>query len=189
MIKNHKLINIAEIISGYSLRASVSEFPLGDIFFLQSGNIQKNMIIELKNDQKLDFKDLKTKAFTKINDILLGSKGNPAIGFVESDDKILVSSSIYIIRVIDKTVLPKYLAIYLDSTRGHNKLNKITLGGYIKGISKTNLEELNIPIPPVDIQNRIVSLYENIIKQKGLLEKRSTINNEILDSIFNHLTF
>jgi len=189
MIKNQKLKNIAEIISGYSFRASVSDYPQGDIFFLQSRNLLANMSLDLNTNQKLDFKDVKTKAFTKRNDILLGSKGNHTIGYVENDYKILVSSSIYIIRVSNQTVLPRFLAIYLDSTKGHNELSKITLGGYIKGISKTNLEELQIPIPSMDIQKKMISLYDNIVKQKALLEMKSTIYNEILDSIINNLTF
>lgn len=189
MIKSQEIKNIADIISGYSFRASVSDYPLGDTFLLQSGNIQEDMTLELKKDFKLDFKELKTKAFTKRNDILLGSKGNPSVGYVETDDKILVSSSIYILRVNDQTVLPKYLAVYLDSTKGRKELNKITLGGYIKGISKTNLEELKIPIPSVEIQKNVISLYENIAKQKGFLERKTKINNEILDYMVNQLTF
>lgn len=189
MIKNQKLKNIAEIISGYSFRVSVFDYPLGDTIFLQSRNLLKNMTLDLNTDLRLDFKGVKTKAFTKRNDILLGSKGNPTVGYVESDDKILVSSSIYIIRVNDQAVLPKFLAIYLDSTKGHNELNKITLGGYIKGISKTNLEELEIPIPSKDIQKKMISLYINIVKQKAFLERKSTIYDEISDSIVNHLIF
>jgi len=189
MIKNQKLKNIAEIISGYSFRVSVFDYPLGDTIFLQSRNLLENMTLDLSTDLRLDFKGVKTKAFTKRNDILLGSKGNPTVGYVESDDKILISSSIYIIRISNQTVLPKFLAIYLDSTKGHNELSKITLGGYIKGISKTNLEELQIPIPSMDIQKKMVSLYDNIVKQKVFLERKSTINDKILDSIVNHLTF
>lgn len=189
MINNQKLKNIAEIISGYSFRVSVFDYPLGDTIFLQSKNLLKNMTLDLNIDLRLDFKNVKTKAFTKRNDILLGSKGNPTVGYVDTNDKILVSSSIYIIRVNDQAVLPKYLAIYLDSTKGHNELSKITLGGYIKGISKTNLEELQIPIPSMDIQKKMVSLYDNIVKQKVFLERKSTINDKILDSIVNHLTF
>lgn len=189
MIKNQKLKNIAEIISGYSLRGSASTYPAGDIFFLQSRNLLGNLHLDLNTDLLLDFKDVKTKAFTKSRDVLLGNKGNPTIGYVNTDDKILVSSSIYIIRVNNQMVLPKYLAIYLDSMKGKIELNKITLGGYIKGISKTNLEEFEIPIPAKDIQERIVYLYDNIIKQKELLGKKSSINNKILNSIINNLTF
>lgn len=189
MMKNCKLKNIAEIISGYSFRFSLSDITLGDTFVLQSGDIREDMTLELNSNQKLDLKDIKTKAFTETNDILLGSKGNPTVGYVESDDKILISSSMYIIRVKDDTVLPKYLAIYFNSPNGQRELNKVSLGGYIKGISKTNLETLTIPIPSKDIQEKIILLHDNIVKQKGLLERKLTINKEVLNCVVNNLTF
>ncbi len=189
MIKNRNLKNIANIISGYSFRSASSIFPPGDTFILQSRDLRNDMTLDLHNELTFNVGDIKTKAFTEINDILVGSKGNPTIGYVERDEKILVSSSMYIIRVTDKTVLPKYLAIYLNSLNGQRELNKITLGGYIKGISKTNLETLVVPIPSKEIQEKIISLHDNIVKQKRLLGRKSEINREILDYTLDHLSF
>jgi len=189
MIKNHALKSIAEIISGYSFRSATSNFPSGNTFILQSRSIRNDMSLDLHNGLSFNVGDIKTKAFTEINDVLVGSKGNPTIGYVESDEKILVSSSMYIIRVTDDAVLPKYLAIYFNSSNGQRELNRITLGGYIKGISKTNLEVLAIPIPSKEIQEKIVSLHDNIVKQKGLLDRRSEIDSKILDYTLDHLSF
>jgi restriction endonuclease S subunit len=190
MNENKRLKDIAEIISGYSFRTSVSDLPSGDTFILQSRDINDNLILALDEVSKFDLGQINTKAFAKIKDVLLGSKGNPTIGYVENDEKILVSSSIYIIRVKANYLIPKYLAIYLNSSKGRRELNKITLGGYIKGISKKNLEELMIPIPSKDIQHKIVSLHDNIIKQKELIKRKSEINNQFLDyTIEDHLNF
>jgi type I restriction enzyme S subunit len=189
MIINYKLKSVSEIFSGYSFRTSVTDLPLGNIFVLQSGNICDDMSLDLQEEFKLDVGDIQTKAFANRDDILIGSKGNPTIGFVESDDQILVSSSMYIIRVKEDTILPKYLAIFLHSMRGQREINKITLGGYIKGISKKHLEKLVVPVPPMDIQEKVVFLYDNIINQNRFLKRKSKINNEILDYVVNHLSY
>jgi type I restriction enzyme S subunit len=189
MIKKYKLNDISRIISGYSFRSSVSSLSAGETFVIQLKDVCDDMSLDLDNVQKINSRDIETFAHAVQNDILLASKGKQTVGYVDTTEDLLVSSSLYIIRVESDILLSKYLAIYFKSIKGQRELNKISLGGYIKGISKKHLERMTIPVPPIDIQENIILLYDNISEQNRLLERKTKINKETVDYVINKLIF
>lgn len=187
MIRNDKLKNIAEVLSGYSFKGSVDNYLPGNTYVLQAKDIAENLSLELSEDRKISLKGINSKAITQKDDVIVVCKGNPSVGIVSTNDQILISSSLYIIRITNDNILPKFLAIYLNSSKGQKELNKISLGAYIKGISRQNLEELTIPIPDIQTQQLVISLFDNITGQKNHLERKIAINDEILDYTIDKL--
>ena len=58
----------------------------------------------------------------------------------------------------------RFIAYYLRSSEGKAKLKKITTGGTIKHILASSMKKFMIPIPPLDVQNRIVNVLDNFEK-------------------------
>lgn len=187
MDQRSELGNIAKVLSGYSFKGSVDNFPSGDTYVLQAKDIAEDLSIELNENRKISLKDIGSKATTHKNDVIIVCKGNPSIAIISSNDPILISSSLYIIRVTNNSIIPKFLAIYLNSSKGQRELDRISLGAYIKGISRQNLENLVVPVPNIQTQQLVISLFENITKQKSQLGRRMAINDEILNYTINKL--
>lgn len=185
--KKNKLKNIAKILSGYSFKGSVDKLPPGDTYVIQAKDITKNLSIKLNKDRKISLKDINSQAITQKDDVIVVCKGNPSVGIVSSNAQTLVSSSLYIIRATNDYIIPKFLAIYLNSSKGQKELDKISLGAYIKGISRQNLEELMIPVPSIKTQRLVISLFDNMTKQKDHLERKILINDELLNYTINKL--
>ncbi len=58
----------------------------------------------------------------------------------------------------------RFVMHYLRSTEGKSKLKKITTGGTVKHILASNMKKFMIPVPPLDVQNRIVKVLDNFEK-------------------------
>ena len=55
----------------------------------------------------------------------------------------------------------KYIVHYLHSSEGKKKLDSITTGGTLKHILASKIKEVVVPLPSLDVQNRIVTVLDN----------------------------
>lgn len=121
--------------------------------------------IDLKNCKKISKKDyenlVKNGCKPIKNDILFSKDGTVGkVAFVDFSDDFVVLSSLAILTPNSKNIFPKYLYIILQSP-------KITLNalGMMKGIAirrviLRDLKTLEIPLPPLEVQQRIVDRIE-----------------------------
>ena len=58
----------------------------------------------------------------------------------------------------------RFVMHYLRSTEGKAGLKKITTGETVKHILASNMKKFMIPVPPLDVQNRIVNVLDNFEK-------------------------
>ena len=58
----------------------------------------------------------------------------------------------------------RFVMHYLRSSEGRAKLKKITTGGTVKHILASSMKKFMIPVPPLDVQNRIVNVLDNFEK-------------------------
>ncbi len=188
-----KFSEIAEISSGYAFRGSIENDANGDILVLQAKNILANQdILDTSGLLTISDKTLRAPYFLERNDIVLVSRGAGVGSFrasIFSADapNVMPSSSLHIIRVKDVTVLPKYLRFYLNSPEGQKELSQIVTGATIQSILVSNLQNLEIPIPPVQTQKSIIALYENIFSQERILKRKQEIQRTIVNSTFTNL--
>ena len=92
----------------------------------------------------------------------------------------------YIITSKDKTkLLPKFLYYFFDSYI--NILRSQTVGGVIKYIKLENLTEINIFVPDITIQYKIINIFDNL--NNAITSKKEQINayDELVKSRFIEL--
>ncbi|MBU1200653.1 restriction endonuclease subunit S [Patescibacteria group bacterium] len=184
---NKPLKDIANIISGYTFRKAIGPENVGYQLILQSKNIKNESIISDKDLTKISFKTTRTNSFAKNNDVVISSRGSFRSAVIKSTKKILASSSVYILHITDNQILPEFLSLYLNSSRGNKNLQNITTGSTIKSILKNDLESLKIPIPPFSTQKNLIKLSQNQINQAKLLGDKLTINSNILEGALYQL--
>lgn len=187
-----KLSQIADISSGYTFRGPIENDPKGDIFVLQAKNISPNQeVVETGDLTLFSGKSLRTPYFLQYNDILLVSRGSGAGSFrsavfASNEMRVMPSSSVHVIRIKDVTALPKYVCLYLNSTDGQKALSQIVTGAsYIQSILVKNLNDFEIPLPPVHTQKSIIALQENITEQERIHKRKQEIQKTIINASFN----
>ena len=80
------------------------------------------------------------------------------------------------IKINQKVAFSVYLEQYFKSDLGQLSLKTLLSGNYIKRINKTDLSELMIPLPPLNVQKEIITSYK-------LLDDVSTVINNLEDDL------
>ena len=55
----------------------------------------------------------------------------------------------------------KYIVYYFHSREGKKKLNAITTGGTVKHILASKMKRVIVPVPPLEVQDRLVDVLDN----------------------------
>lgn len=180
----HKFLReICEIRSGYTMRQSIDQYVSGEIKVIHAKHLADINGLTLPTINKLS-----SDHYLVDGDILLSAKGSfVAIVFNKSIGKAVATSSIMILRPKNNSISPEYVVTYLNSAVGQSSLKQISSGAYIKTLTKSELENLEIPIPSLDIQEIIVKLSKNISNQKIISNKKGEAQQRLLNSILNEV--
>ncbi len=189
-----KILQFAKVINGYTFRGAIKTAINKEIFVLQAKDIVQGQ--NISNADKLTpiaFKGTRTTSFLQKNDVVIVSRGTGAGSFrsaiFASDENVIASSSLLILRIKMKEVLPEYISLYLNSTEGQNKILETVVGSYIHAISRKKFEkEIEIPIPSLDKQKSLINLNQNIQQQELIHERKKFLKQQIINASLKKLT-
>jgi len=169
-----KINHICEIIGGGTPSRKNPEYFNGDTVWLTPTEIPKNSVVKISDSrEKITERGLQ-KSSAKIipkNSVLLTSRAS--IGYVAIAGTDLTTNQGFASFVCSNAVHNFYLAHWLTSKK--NLLKKEATGTTFKEISKSKLRMLDILLPPLNEQRRIVSRLESIFSRidacRGELER------------------
>ena len=118
----------------------------------------------------------KQEKFCIKNNVFLISKiGNPPYKFVVAqipeNRKIIASGNFAIIEVNEKKLNPWYLAAFFTTDIGVKVLKKAYIGVNFSSLSIKKLEDIAIPFPSIEEQNRIAQRYIDAITEIKNMKK------------------
>ena len=145
------------------------------IFYASAKDIQDNQLSkELKHLKSLD--DNLEGIVLKEEDILLvmAITGSLKVACIEKLEgrKIIPASNIYIIRLDRSKILPTYFKMLLETEQAMKNFDAFSSGMGIRSISVEYLNKLQIPLPPLEVQNKMVTKYKQIEDESGQLKER-----------------
>lgn len=127
------------------------------------------------------YNDIKSKYGVPMpGDMLLTSVGTIGIPYIvrQEDHFYFKDGNLTWFRNFDGSLLSKFLCYWIGSKEGYGVLNNTTIGSSQKALTIASLKQIECPLPPVEIQERVVdilSAYDNLIennqKQIKLLEE------------------
>lgn len=175
------LKDIAQITSGFSFRGALPVQEQGAIRVIQTKNITPELeITENSLLARVDSQSIGATLPVCKGDVLLatrsiGSGGFKATTCGELEGQVITSSSVCIIRLNTEKILPQYLAIYLNSSTGQEVLGHYATGAAVQLLLLRNIREIEIPIPPLEVQQSLIDLLQNTRTQKRLLERQKEL--------------
>lgn len=188
-MQDKKIIKyISRIQAGYTFRTALKTEESGNIFVIQAKDVINDLCINDSKLIKINHQLLKSNAIIKKNDVLFSVRGKfRASVYGGNLDNIIASSSVYILRVTDKNIIPEYLAIYLNSISGQKEVYKSLTGGAIKTILRKDLENISVAIPDLNKQKIIINLYKNNIALQEKLDLKKVIINNISEKAISKI--
>lgn len=178
-MKKIKLKDISKVLSGVYLRPS----PSGDIAYLQVSDLQEASLE--KNTLKVDFVPKLSRYLLQKGDILFAGKGTKYLcQTFNLNIQAVPSTTLYIIRPDRERVLPEYLCWFLNLPQTESIVRATQVGSSMPLIHKSSLEELEIPIPDLSTQFRVLQVAALQQQEQQLLttiaEKRVQVTNQLL---------
>lgn len=122
--------------------------------------------------------------FLSSGDLLFAAKGNNnfCAVFHELAYPAVASSSFLILRIKKSNVaLPEYVCWYINLDTTLRYLRAEAKGTGIPSISKTTLEELHIPVPPIETQRKIIEIAKLQAIAQHLQNKIKTKHKQIIE--------
>ena len=179
-----KISEIAEVVSGVYLLTA----PYGEVAYLQIKDLlsespektASKVILSPKNERYLLAK----------GDLLFAGKGTTYLCKVfDLDIPAIASTTLYIIRLTSKDILPDYLCWYLNQPSMMAMMKTQQVGTGTPLIHKQVVEDFEIPVPNTDSQRQIVELAKLQAREKELYQaiakKRQLITNQLIMNKLN----
>lgn len=163
----------------------------GSVKYLLSSHFDNSFKPSHFEESYIDLSEKSERFLLKPNDVILAGKGQRifAWAYQESFGITVASSIFYMISTNPNEVLGEYLAYYLNSDKIQAKLQQIGAGSQITSIPKRELEQVEIIIPPIEQQQKIVALAKllekNIELSKEIIEKKKTLKRGLINKMIN----
>lgn len=165
--------------------------------FIRIGNLDHNTIdLDLRDSQKVSLPKTTEGMRTRVlkNDILVSITADVGmIGLVsENIGEAYINQHISLARPVD-LINAKYLAWFLASQSGQKQLKDLQRGATKMGLGLNDIKSINVPLPPLQEQNKIVMEIERqltiAISQYGFLDQScnriSRLRQSILEESFS----
>ena len=175
-----KLKNLAVIRAGYQFRGRVQHDPNGKVRVLQIRDFTEDRTLRLDDLVRVNLPAEATASEVKSGDVLFLSRGHKLWATtIEADLPSAVASGYFFIVRPHPTVRPRYLAWYMGQSEFQSALRPVHRGSHIPLVSRVDFEELEIEVPPVEVQDRIVALDGLAKREQSLIrtiaEKRASL--------------
>lgn len=133
-------------------------------------NMKSNFLTldNASNINREDYENLvKNGCKPELNDVLLSKDGTigKTMIFKQDQHKIVLLSSIAIIRVDNNLILPEYLKYYLENPSTLQKLTGMKSGSAIKRIVLRDINNLSLVLPTIKEQEKIVEILSSVDEQ------------------------
>lgn len=173
---------IKSINNGFDFR----DYKDDGIPYIKVANVKQGEF-DFSKIQYIDFSsdEITKNIQLKRGNILLTRKGTYGNALsLDKDYDYVISSEVFYIELKTDLIDSKYLEIFFNSNIGQKQFNRVSIGAIMGSLSQEALKTLKIPLPPKDIQQQIIDLYQIAYTQKQQKEVQA---KELLASIDAYL--
>jgi hypothetical protein len=178
---------LGELVSiqmGHSFRAGVQPDSAGAVGVIQMKDLGDDRVVDLPALVRVSM-DVRPGLRVHEGDIIFRSRGDRATCAIVAAEPgcTIVAAPLLLLRVADERVLPAYLNWFINQPPAQAHLARRAEGSNVKMITKRVLEELEIEIPPLERQRRIVELAGLSARQRILEDDLDSLRARLQSGI------
>ena len=177
--------NISEIQVGYQSRGGIRAHPDGSHLLLQARDFNNLHQVDWSNLTRFTPTGSTTKSEIQPGDVLFLAKGqdNFACPVNCVTNHVLAANSFYILRPDQATILPDYLAWWLNQAPAQEYIQLNRSGSSLPFLSVSALSRLEVPIPYFEMQRKIGELELLRKKEADLLDLYLTKKSALIKTV------
>ena len=182
MIKALKYI--ASIQTGLTFRTRLEHSPEGNVLVIQMKDFGADNRIDCDNLTLIEMQNLKERQMVQIDDLIFRSRGfrNSAALIDREVKDTTLAAPLLRVRVRDASVLPAYLCWFINSPVSQSFLQRHATGTAMRMVGKKALDALEVQIPSITTQQRIIELSRLAEREQILLASLSEKRKQLTDS-------
>lgn len=192
-----KFLTLPELVA--SEKNSLTAGPFGTIFKAKDFREEGIPIIQLRHvtskgylpEKKMTYMDL--EVFEQVHkpykvekgDLLITKLGDPpgVACIYEADETAMVTPDVVKASLNEGIVVPNYLVALYNSSYMRSRLSEITKGGTRPRVTLNEFYKLKLPIPPKDMQEKIVNAYVSKMRVSSELSSKNIRIEDIKSTI------
>ncbi len=181
-----KLNTIANIISGVNYNHHGKKVFGDTIAYLQAKDFNEQVLIRT-NIIQISKNSVNNKLLISKNDVLFVAKGtrNYSVIYKGEAGSALAASTFFVIKLKNENVLPEYLSWYLNQKPAQEYIKQQSVGALTPSINKKQFGEMEIPVPALELQKKIVAVDSLRKKEKILINAINTKKDILIEYILN----
>ncbi|QXP87475.1 restriction endonuclease subunit S [Methylococcus capsulatus] len=179
------LATIAEVRMGYSFRSRLEADAQGDVAVIQMKDIDDANLLHPEGLVRVQMPDLKDRHLVQAGDLLFRSRGatNSAALVGGGLGRAVLAAPMLLLRPKTEVVEPAYLQWFINHPSTQATLAAQAAGTSVKMIGKGALDQLEVVLPPLEKQRRIVEVAQLASREAALLEKLRGRRKALLEGI------
>ena len=178
------LSKLAKIQSGHHSRGKIEPRDNGSHFILQAKDVDSYRLTYKADTMIRFYPDMSRRdSILKKDDILFMARGirNYSVLLGEIPDSTLAAAYFFIVRVSNKVILPGYLCWYLNQAPVEQYLSRYSgRGVHMPVVRRSALENIEVPVPTLEIQKKITEMDALIRKEQDLLIRLAEKREELI---------
>lgn len=173
---------------GYSFRGRLESDPAGEVAVVQMKDIDEANTLHSEGLLQIHLPNLSDRHLVRPGDLLFRSRGGSYGAALVAKDfaHAVLAAPMLLVRPTSSRLNSAYLHWLLNHPDTRTTLATFEVGTSVKMISKAALEQLEVPLPSLEVQQRIVAIAQLAAHESLLLEqlktRRYTLNAGILMS-------
>ncbi|MEI6787705.1 MAG: restriction endonuclease subunit S [bacterium] len=178
---NIRLSAIADIRMGATLRGrdATRPVPSGSCHLVRIGDISQDGELLTSELIRIEPNDaIKEDLFLQSGDVLFPNRGGRTTALVYRLDvpRTLVGAQFFVVSPDVSRVLPEYLAWFLRSDLAARYFEGRRKGSYVPIIQRSDLADMEIPLPSLEVQQIIVEAAGLALKVRVIEERLAALN-------------
>jgi restriction endonuclease S subunit len=179
-----RIADVSDIHSGYTARGRLDPVQGGGVPAMQLRDVGVTGDLTVKGLQRYDLGLLSGRYFVSGGEVVFRSRGEPNIAVAIPDplpEPVVVTVPLVIVRPNGRRILPEYLAWAINQPDAQRTLGEEAQGTGLRMIPMAALGDLEIALPDLQTQKRIVEL-DILARQEGQLLRQLAARRETLVS-------
>jgi restriction endonuclease S subunit len=178
------LADVADVFTGYPFRGKVYPEEGGDLAVVQIKDVDAAAGLRLEDLIMLRAEGGKYDRYLlSTGDVLFQSRGSRhPVAVVRDGMHGIAALGLHVIRPNKKHIRPEYLAWFMNHPKTQAKLKDTARGSYIPFVAKGDLAAFSIPIPSLEVQDRIGGIDHLRRQERQLVSRLNKLLQEQTDA-------